>query len=245
MFSRMLNALGVGGPSADTVLDSPRTVPGQVITGQAHLQGGRSEAVISQVVLSLVTSVEAEHGDRELHRVVARRAIRVLPGEVVSIPFQLAVPWETPITAVGGLWLPGVSVGVRTEVFVAGVSVHDDLDVVQVEPAPGQRKVLEAFGQLGFRLRGSGVDAGRLPGVRHEPGYYQEIELVAPARYADRIGEVELTFVAGEHELHVILEADGRGGGPLGLFHATHQAVLTLDWPALIGAWLEEVASEG
>lgn len=238
MFTRMLSALGIGGPSADTVLDSPRTTPGQVITGQAHVQGGRSASVISQVALSLLMTVDADQGDRELHRVVAHQTMSVLPGEAVSIPFRLQVPWETPITATDGVWLPGVSVGVRTELVVAGAPDHGSLGVVRVEPAPGQARVLDALAQLGFRFRRSGVDAGRLPGVWREPGYYQELGFLPPVRYADRIREVGLTFVAGERELHVILDA----GGPLGLFHVTHQAVLTLDWLALIGEWLEQVA---
>lgn len=242
MFSRMLSAFG--GPSADTVLDAQRTAPGQVITGQVHVQGGRDEAEISQVVLSLVTSVEAEYGDRELHRVVARQSVRVLPGQVVSIPFRLQVPWETPITAVGGVWLPGVSAGVRTGLVVAGAPDQGGVDVVRVEPALGQARVLEALRQLGFRLRRAGVGTGRLPGVRHEPVLYQELVFLPPAEYAGQVGEVELTFVAGPHELYVLLAAGLGRDAPFGLFHVTHQAVLTVEWSVLIGQWLTQVAEQ-
>jgi sporulation-control protein len=241
MFSRMLSALGVGGPSADTVLDAPRTAPGQVVTGQVHVQGGRGEAEVGRIVLSLVTSVEAEYGDRELYRVVVRESVRVLPGQVVSIPFRLQVPWETPVTAVGGVRLPGVSVGVRTSLVVVGAPVRDRLDVVRVEPAPGQARLLDAFSQLGFRLRRAGVGTGRLPGVRYEPDLYQELAFLPPVECAGEVGEVELTFVAGPHELCVILDAARRGDAPFGLFHVTNEAVLSVDWPTLIGEWLTQV----
>ena len=138
MLGRMLSALGIGGPAADTVLDSPRTAPGQVITGQVHVSGGRSAAEVSQVAVSLVTSVDAE-----LRKVVLRRDLSLLPGQVVSIPFRLHTPRGTPITAIDGVWLSGVSVSVRTELVVAGAPGRRGLDIVQVEPAPGQTKVLE------------------------------------------------------------------------------------------------------
>src|SRR5687767_13918107 len=171
MFSRMLSAFGIGGPSVDTVLDSPHAVPGQTITGQVRIQGGSSEAEIGQVVLSLVTQVEVERGGfggfggddergevAEFFRMVVQQGLRVPAGQLVSIPFQLPVPWETPITAVGGAALPGLSVGVRTELLVAGAPDKGDLDPVLVAPLPSQNKVLDAFGQLGFSFRSADVE---------------------------------------------------------------------------------------
>lgn len=37
-------------------------------------------------------------------------------------------------------------------------------------------------------------------------------EFFPPAQFADRVQQVELTFVANPHELYVVLEADRRGG---------------------------------
>ncbi|WP_198680738.1 sporulation protein, partial [Lentzea terrae] len=209
MFNRMLSAFGIGGPSVDTVLDSPHAVPGQPITGQVRIQGGSSDAESGQVVLSLVTQVEVERGGfggfgdfgggdergevAEFFRMVVQQGLRVPAGQLVSIPFQLPVPWETPITAVGGAALPGLSVGVRTELLVAGAPDKGDLDPVLVGPLPSQNKVLDAFGQLGFSFRSADVEAGRLPGVPHELGFYQELEFFPPAQFAGRVSQVELT----------------------------------------------------
>jgi len=257
MFKRMLSAFGVGGPSVDTVLDSPNTAPGQLVSGQVRIQGGSADAEIGQVVLSLVTRVEVEHGDHEyggvseFTRVVVQQGVRVGAGQLVSVPFQLPIPWETPITAVGGAPLPGVTVGVRTELVIAGAPDKGDLDPVLVHPLPSQDAVLNAFGQLGFSFRSADVEAGRLHGVPQELGFYQEIEFYPPAQFAGRVQQVELTFVATPHELFVILEADRRGGmfssggDAFGHFRLPHQEAQAADWATSVNGWLAQVAERG
>ncbi|MFD5830746.1 sporulation protein [Lentzea sp. NPDC060358] len=258
MFNRMLSAFGIGGPSVDTVLDSPHAVPGQPVTGQVRIRGGSSDAEIGQVVLSLVTRVEGggfsfghddERGDgAEFFRSVVQQGLRVPAGQLVPVPFQLVLPWETPITAVGGSALPGMSVGVRTELVIAGARDKGDLDTVLVGPLPSQNKVLDAFGQLGFSFRGTSVGTGHLPGVSHELGCYQELAFFPPGQFAGRVGQVDLTFVATEHVLHVILEADRRGGfssggDTTGHLRVSHQEAQTTDWASAIDAWLTQVAA--
>jgi len=259
MFSRMLSAFGIGGPSVDTVLDSPHAVPGQPLTGQVRIQGGSSDAEIGQVVLSLVTQSEVQHGGfggfgggqgeaAEFFRTVVQQGLRVPAGQLVSVPFQLPLPWETPITAVGGAALPGMSVGVRTELVIAGSPDKGDLDPVLVGPAPSQNRVLDAFGQLGFSFRGTAVEAGRLPGVPQELGFCQRLEFFPPAQFAGRVNQVELTFVANANELHVMLQADRhRGGFPTGgdttgHLRLSHQEAQATDWAAAISGWLAQTA---
>ncbi|MCO1574208.1 sporulation protein [Crossiella sp. SN42] len=247
MFNRMLSAFGIGGPSVDTVLDSPYAVPGQAVTGQVRVQGGSADAEIGQVVLSLVTEAEGDHA-AEFSRLVVRQGVRVPAGELVAIPFQLPLPWETPITAVGGSPLPRMAVGVRTELVIAGAPDKGDLDPVQVGPLPAQNKVLDAFGQLGFSFRDTGVEAGRAPGVAQELGLRQTLRFAPPAQYAGRVDEVELTFVAGPHELCVLLAADRRdgvfspGGDTSGQFRLSHQEAQVTDWASLISGWLAQAA---
>ncbi|EMD26388.1 sporulation protein [Amycolatopsis azurea] len=257
MFKRMLSAFGVGGPSVDTVLDSPHAVPGEVITGQVRIQGGSSDAQIEEILLSLVTRVEVEHGDHEragtaeFLRVSAGHKVKVTAGQLTTVPFRIALPWETPISAVGGRELPGVVVGVRTELVIAGAPDKGDLDPVLVGPLQAQDRVLEAFGELGFSFRSADVEAGRLHGVRQELGFFQEIEFFPPSRYAGRVNQVELTFVASPDELVVVLEADKRGGmfrsggDSFGRFHVSHEEALRTDWAAAIDGWLAKVAESG
>ncbi|MBE1579825.1 sporulation protein [Amycolatopsis roodepoortensis] len=257
MFKRMLSAFGVGGPSVDTVLDSPHAVPGEVITGQVRIQGGSSDAQIEEILLSLVTRVEVERGDHEragtaeFLRVSAGSKVKVTAGQLTTVPFRIALPWETPISAVGGRELPGMVVGVRTELVIAGAPDKGDLDPVLVGPLESQDRVLEAFGELGFSFRSADVEAGRLHGVRQELGFFQEIEFFPPSRYAGRVSQVELTFVASPDDLVVVLEADRRGGmfrsggDSFGRFHVSHEEALRTDWAAAIDGWLAKVAESG
>ncbi|PRY35161.1 sporulation protein [Umezawaea tangerina] len=257
MFKRMLSAFGVGGPSVDTVLDSPHATPGGVVTGQVRVQGGSNDVEIGQVVLSLVTRVEVEHGDHEgsttaeFHRVVVAQAVRVAAGQPLSIPFQFPIPWETPITAVGSTHLHGMTVGVRTELVIAGAPDKGDLDPISVHPLPSQDRVLDAFGALGFQFRKADVEAGHLHGVPQELGFYQEIEFYPPAQFGGRISQVELTFVANPHELYVVLEADKRGGmfssggDAFGHFALSHHEAQGADWSAIVSQWMAQVAERG
>jgi sporulation-control protein len=257
MFKRMLSAFGVGGPSVDTVLDSPHATPGGVVTGQVRIQGGSNDVEIGQVVLSLVTRVEVEHGDHEgsttaeFHRVVVAQAVKVAAGQLLPVPFQLPIPWETPLTAVGSTHLHGMTVGVRTELVIAGAPDKGDLDPISVHPLPSQDRVLDAFGALGFQFRKADVEAGRLHGVPQELGFYQEIEFFPPQQFAGRISQVELTFVANPHELYVVLEADKRGGmfssggDAFGHFALSHRDAESTDWASVIGQWLSQVTERG
>lgn len=187
----------------------------------------------------------------EFLRVSVAQGVRVTAGELTSVPFRLTLPWETPISAVGGSELPGMVVGVRTELVIAGAPDKGDLDPLLVGPLPSQDRVLDAFGELGFQFRSADVEAGYLHGVRQELGFYQEIEFFPPSRYASRVNEVELTFVADPRELVVILEADKRGGmfrsggDSFGRFHVSHDEAMKTDWAEAIDHWLAKVAESG
>jgi sporulation-control protein len=254
LFKRMLSAFGVGGPSVDTVLEAGAVSAGEILRGRVSIQGGSADVVIDAVVLSLVTRVEVERAGREtsgvgeFHRVVFRRDVKVSAEQRLDLPFELAMPWETPVTAVGDTLLPGVTVGLRTELVIKGAPDKGDLDPVVVTPLPSQERVLDAFGELGATFGSADVEAGRLMGVPQELGFYQEIEFYPPARVAGRINQVELTFVAGPRDLWVVLEADKRGGlfrqgaDTFGRFHMSHDDAERADWTSLIGEWLTDVA---
>src|SRR5262249_48403924 len=144
VFKRMLAAFGVGGPSVDTVLDASHAMPGQVITGQVRIQGGGADADIDRIELSLVTRADAQsrggqaRGAAEFLRLRVAERLRVPANQLREVPFQLVLPWGTPITSVGSTALPGVAIGLRTELVVAGAQDKGDLDPVDVHPLPSQ-----------------------------------------------------------------------------------------------------------
>jgi sporulation-control protein len=251
VFKKMLQKLGVGGPSVDTVLADPRCQPGGTLTGEVRIVGGDGVAEIEHIALSLVTRVERgerSQGMVDFHRVVVAGPTKLAAKEERTIPFTIPVPWEAPVTEVGGQRLPRMELGLRTEVSIAKAVDKGDLDPVYVAPLESQDAVLEAFGQLGFHFKSADLEAGRIYGIRQELPFYQEIEFYPPSQFAGRINEVELTTVAAPTGLVVILEADkrgafGGGGDFIGRFEATHNEALDMDWPRIFGEWLDRVSS--
>jgi sporulation-control protein len=252
VFKKMLAAFGVGGPSVDTVLDTPTARPGGFIDGQVHIRGGDQEAQIDNVLLSLVTRVEIEGGDYdheagiELNRFSAGSNLRVAAGQAVSLPFRLPVPWETPITSVYGQHLHGMVMGVRTELVVAAGRDKSDLDAVAIAPLPVHQAILDAFAELGFRYKHADVEHGRIHGVRQELPIYQEIEFWPSPRYGGRVNEVELTFVTNPHGVEVVLEFDKRAGlfggsnDVFSRFSIGHDQVGQANWTAVVDGWVRE-----
>ncbi|GGX49981.1 sporulation protein [Streptomyces chartreusis] len=250
VFKRLLGSLGVGGPTVDTVLDPGPALPGGALTGQVRLRGGGADFEIESITLELVARVEAEHEEGEsegavtFERFTVGGGFRLAEGEEHSVPFSVTLPWETPVTELYGQAL-GVVLGVRTELSVAGAKDKGDLDRLAVGPLPVQEAVLEALGQLGFGFRSADLEYGRIGGTGQQLPFYQEIEITPSPRYAHRVNEIEVTFLAGPAGMEVVLEADKRGG----LFSGGHDALTSFtvghhdsrDWNAEVEGWIERL----
>ncbi|MEU7758353.1 sporulation protein [Micromonospora aurantiaca (nom. illeg.)] len=252
VFKKMLSAFGVGGPSVDTVLTNPNTRPGLTLDGHVNLVGGDNPARIEQINLGLVTRVEIESGDHEyagvmeFHRMPVSGAFELAPKQQLSIPFQMPVPWETPITDVYGQRLHGMTMGLRTELAVARAVDKSDLDQVSVHPLPIHERILEAFQALGFRFKHADLERGHIYGVPQTLPFYQEIEFFAAPQYAQTVTEVELTFVTSQQGVEVILECDKRGGflspghDVIGRYSVPHSDATRTDWVQVVDGWLRE-----
>ncbi|PWU46495.1 SpoOM family protein [Micromonospora globispora] len=255
VFKKMLSALGVGGPSVDTVLTNPNTRPGLSLDGHVHLLGGDAPASIEQITLGLVTRVEIEGGDSEyagimeFHRMAVSGPLELAPKQQLAIPFQLPVPWETPVTDVYGQRLHGMTMGLRTELAVARAVDKSDLDHVAVHPLPIHERILDAFQALGFRFKHADLERGHIRGVQQTLPFYQEIEFFAAPQYARTINEVELTFVTRQRGVDVILECDKRGGfltaghDVFGRYAVSHADADRTDWVRVVDGWLRETTS--
>ncbi|MDK1475373.1 sporulation protein [Streptomyces sp. 549] len=248
VFKKLLGALGVGGPSVDTVLDPGPVLPGGDLTGRVRLSGGRSDARIEHLVLELVARVEAEHGDGESEGLVVFDRVEVgggfalAAGQELDVPFTLALAWETPLTELHGQPL-GVGLGVRTEVAVAGARDKGDLDDFRVGPLPVQEAVLEALGRLGAAFTSADLELGHIHGTGQTLPFYQEIELTPPARHAHAMRQVEVSFLANPDTVEVVLEADRRRGHDAVNRHTVaHADAGRIDWDAEVDGWLAELA---
>jgi sporulation-control protein len=250
VFKKMMRAFGVGGPSVDTVLANPNTRPGLALDGQVQILGGDHDVTIEQIVVGLVTRVEHEHGDGfvEFYRAPVASGFLLRAGERRDLPFRFPVPWETPITEGYGQPLPGMTMGLRTELLVANSVDKGDLDPIAVHPLPAQEKILDAFARLGFRFARADLEHGGIHGVRQELPFYQEIEFYPPPPYAGVINEVEVTFVADPSGVEVILECDKRSGylspghDAYGRFRVAHAEAEATDWTAVVDSWIADIA---
>jgi sporulation-control protein len=253
VFKRMLQAMGVGGPSVETVLASPACRPGGFLEGTVHVIGGGDHDVdIEYVAVALTTRVEVESGDtefttdREFHRQRLTGSFRLATAARHEIPFRFDVPWETPITEVYGQHLHGMTMGLSTELEIARAVDKSDLDTVAVHPLPAQERILESLLRLGFRFSRADVELGRVHEVEQKLPFYQEIEFYPPSAYAHGINQLEVTFVPTPAKLQVVLEIDRRGGllteghDVFGRFDVDYRSVDQVDWSAQLDGWLRQ-----
>lgn len=253
-FKKLLASLGSGGASVETVLVEENVVPGGVVQGEVRIQGGTVDQRIEGLSVGLQARVEVESGDQEYKqniefaKVSLGGAFELAESAVHAVPFGLEIPWETPITAFAGQHLTGMHIGVSTGLQIARAVDSSDLDPVVVHPLPAQQAILDAFGQLGFRFRSADLERGAIRGTRQRLPFYQEIEFQPPQQYRG-LNQVELSFVADDREMDVVLEMDKKAGvftegsDSFRAFHVGLHDHQNTDWAAYLNQWLSEVGS--
>lgn len=215
VFRKLMAAFGAG-VEVDTVLSGTGVRPGDPLRGMVNFRGGGSDYKVEGIYLDLTAVVEVEQGDHEyktsysfLRQQVAG-TFQLTAGAQHSQPFEITIPWETPISAIGGQPLRGMRLGVQTELALAGALDKGDLDPLFVSPLPAQEHVLGALDRLGFHFKKADLERGTLYGSTMP--FFQEIEYFAGGQWRRHFNELELTFIAGPRQMDVILEADKRGG---------------------------------
>ncbi|MFJ8076210.1 sporulation protein [Streptomyces sp. NPDC096176] len=251
-FKRLLASMGAGGASVETELTEANVVPGGVVQGEVRIQGGSVDQQIEGLSVGLQARVEVEGGDQEVKQDIEFTkqrlggAFEVKAGAVHVVPFGLEIPWETPITTIEGQLLRGMEIGVTTELEIARAVDSGDLDPINVHPLPAQQAILEAFIQLGFRFKSADMERGHIRGTRQRLPFYQEIEFLPPQQYRG-LNQVELTFVADDREMDVVLEMDKKPGlfsessDSYKAFKVGHHDFASTDWAAYLNQWLADV----
>ncbi|MER5886288.1 sporulation protein [Streptomyces sp. NPDC001941] len=251
-FKKLLASLGAGGASVETELTEANVVPGGVVQGEVRIQGGSVAQAIEGLSVGLQARVEVEGGDQEVKQDIEFTKVRlggafeVQAGAVHVVPFGLEIPWETPVTAIGGQQLRGMNIGVTTELEIARAVDSGDLDPINVHPLPAQQAILDAFIQLGFRFKSADMERGHIRGTRQKLPFYQEIEFLPPSQYRG-LNQVELTFVADDREMDVILEMDKKpglfseGSDSYRSFQVGLHDFQGTDWAAYLNQWLADV----
>ncbi|MCX4810046.1 MULTISPECIES: sporulation protein [unclassified Streptomyces] len=254
-FKKLLASLGAGGASVETVLTEVNVVPGGVVQGEVRIQGGSVAQEIQGLSVGLQAKVEVESGDQEYKQDIEFTKVRLggafelQPGAAHNVPFGLEIPWETPVTMIDGQSLRGMHIGVSTELAIARAVDSSDLDPVNVHPLPAQKALLDAFIQLGFRFKSADMERGHIRGTRQKLPFYQEIEFQPPSQYRG-LNQVELSFVADENAMDVILEMDKKpglfseGSDTFRSFQVGLHDFQGTDWAAYLNQWLSEVGSK-
>ncbi len=206
VFKKLLSSLGFGGVEVDTVLASGSAgqpgAPGSTLSGQVHLRA-KGDVDISSIQLLLVAT--GAMGEVELGRFTVAGGLRLGSGAVQAIPFSIALPAHTPFTVLYGQNLPGASVGVRTEVAVAGGSGKTDFDPFRVAATDVHQHIIDALGTIGCRF------------VRHElrPAG-QAITFYAPVPTGQQVGphipQLTFVFAADPQGMNVAAELAARPG---------------------------------
>ncbi|MFF0451016.1 sporulation protein [Streptomyces sp. NPDC004609] len=251
-FKKLLASLGAGGASVETVLTEENVVPGGVVRGEVRIEGGSVDQQIEGLSVGLQARVEVEGGDHEVKQdieFIRQRlggAFEVKAGAVHVVPFGLEIPWETPVTNIAGQQLRGMNIGVTTQLEIARAVDSGDLDPIHVHPLPSQQAILDAFLQLGFRFKSADMERGHIRGTRQRLPFYQEIEFFPPQQYRG-LNQVELTFVADDREMDVVLEMDKKpglfseGSDSYKAFKVGHHDFASTDWAAYLNQWLADV----
>ncbi|MBB4932612.1 sporulation-control protein [Lipingzhangella halophila] len=252
---RILASLGLGNASVEAVLSDANTVPGGVLHGEVFLTGGSVDQRIEQLTVGLQTRAEMEIGDNEVQRNLEFGRTRIggelhlQPGAELRVPFQLAVPWESPITSHRGRNLRGMRVGVNTQLHVAGGVDPGDLDPVAIHALDSQTLLLDAMERLGFAFTKADCEQGKLRGTRQQLPFYQEIEYRAPGSYPG-ISELELSFVSDQQGCDVVLELDKKGGlvsesrDTFRRFRIEHATAAQEDWAAQLHEIFHKVGGQ-
>ncbi|MES9606562.1 sporulation protein [Actinomadura sp. NPDC000929] len=238
-----------GGPSVDTILAEPNCKPGGVVAGKVHLRGGAGPAEIRQVTLALMPRMRHHGGETagpEVYRGALTRGFRLDAGGQRDLAFSIPLPYELPFTTVLGHELPGFTIGMCTEIDVAGQPDPGDIDPISVEPLESQQWVLASIAQLGFQITNVTFESSKLRGVSQQLPFHQEIHLNPPSSHQGRIEKIGLSFVASPRAMAFVLRAEDRDtpqDESFGVFTVPHAEAAETDWNAKIGQWLEAAAA--
>ena len=207
MFGKILSSIWVGGARVDTRLSHDALVPGEAVSGETIIEGGDGPQEFEQIYLYVSTRYKHEDLLHE-HTLVEHGVggeVSVDAGEKRTIPFSFPLPYETPLS------LGPHDVYVRTGLDVPNATDPSDVDPIRVAPHPLQQAVLDAAGNLAFRLRQ--VENEYAPRKGAPLPFVQIFEFGPEGPYSGKVQEIEFVFkLSGDEALDVLVEIDPRAG---------------------------------
>jgi sporulation-control protein len=259
MFQKVMASFGQGGATVDARILDKAVRPGGTLHGEVLLTGGQVDQEIESLAVTLLARVElgedTQTTDLPFQNVQLASRELVRSGARIAVPFEVQMPWETPVTTVFGKYLTGMAVGLQTNLNLSRTVVDpQDVDAIPIEPVPAQHRVLDAMSRLGFQFRAANLVKDRVDGVDQQLPFFQEINFTPSPAFKPVFNEVTVTFLARPGDVQVVLDVDkrvrvlkggglgGRGQAMMGSFVVEYAAMGRTNWEQQIEGWLREVA---
>jgi sporulation-control protein len=210
MFKSLFKKLGFGNASVDARLRGA-VVQGGVLEGDVFITGADEATSIEELYLRVVTEYTRESDDYQStescvlaeHKLFDRFSVQ--PKEQKSLPFQIQIPFETPVTTMG--W---DRVHLQTTLETSAIFDPNDTDRIQVLPHPFTESVLGAIQNAGFSL--FKVDCEYAPRFGGRFPFVQEFEFQATGEFRGRLDELEAYLRPHQNGIEVVFQVDKRGG---------------------------------
>ncbi|NBI30965.1 sporulation protein [Chengkuizengella sp. YPA3-1-1] len=217
---KMLSSIGIGSAKVDTVLNNDEFVPGEIIEGVVHIEGGKVEQKIEDVYLSIVATYteikEFEFGDKEKEMEMTKQAVlskvkiidafTIGKGERVQFPIQVQLSYDTPLT------LGKTKVWIQTGLDIDNAIDPSDRDYIRVTPNHLVDGLFKSLEDIGFRMYE--VECETTKTLRNRLPFIQEFEFKAKSGpFHARLDELEVVLFVEENKVSAILEIDRKARG--------------------------------
>ncbi|MFD6415834.1 sporulation protein [Streptomyces sp. NPDC060194] len=188
---------GRGAGEVDTRITSLACMPGQPVEAEVVIRGGARGLAVDGLDLEVKVRAIRWDGSSSEEFVCDLSSSgwteHVAAGAEQRLAFRGRLPWETPVTEIGGQAV-GVVVSVVTKLSWDSEAPVADSDLLHVTAPPLYDAVLAAFAEEGYRVGDSQVRDSYIPDAESQSGHYQTLFLTAPTRGADRFAELELVL---------------------------------------------------
>ncbi|MFJ6081101.1 sporulation protein [Streptomyces sp. NPDC092369] len=234
---------GIGDPDevieVDTQILGP-TYPGGEVRGEVLLRGGSRDTDIHYVSLRVRVRLTGYDGKEEEYALDSCSAepgyFTLRAGAEQRLTFSEPLPWETPVSELGGRAL-GVVLSVKSELTLAdGTATDVDVDLLHVSAPPLHESVLDAFAEEGYLCDSAYVVNSYVPDTEQQLGFHQAFVLTGHAPGQGRPQQLEVVFQnnavgAMIHVRRAALDVrDWRRKPPARRFPAAHHEVGDADW---------------
>lgn len=187
-------------PEIDTQITTITLLPGHGLEGEVTLRGGSKGFKVDHLDLDVVGKAHYYDGTVNEDSVTSlsahRYSLDVAPGGEERVPFTGTLPWECPVTELGGQAL-GVDVSLTTKLDWESESPVRDLDFLHIAAPPLYEAILDAFAEEGYRVEGSQIIDQYIPDVEAHRGIHQIFFIGNPTR-RDRFAELEVVFLQNQ-----------------------------------------------